>query len=156
LKTQKLILEPEYNDHINIGLIRLLENIPRHEFFYKLNIKNHSHFTRIDDFKIEKNYFDYFHTRFETYSQHLKSYLHIIENKSITSIEKQKSLELFSDEGIDNYLIPENPDINYIIKSEELFDDFSLILLPEEISQPLEIINLEPDSELHTLFQYYE
>ncbi len=156
MKTQNLILDSDSSDDINIGLISLTQELDPHEFFFKLNTLNFSSFKRIKDLELKKTYFDYYHPRFEAYSVHFETKIHIIGNQSISSTEKLKSLELFSNESHVNHLLNDHHKINFIIKTEELFDDFSLILLPEEFSLPIETLTLSAGSELHTFFQYYE
>jgi hypothetical protein len=47
-------------------------------------------------------------------------------------------------------------DVDYLIKTSETFDDFSLILLPENLVFKTQEFTLSSDEELYQLIQYYE
>jgi len=156
LKTLKLILDPEDESEISLGLLRLTKSVPDYEFFFHLNTANPFTFRRIDDFKITGNYFEYFFPRFEAYSRDKKTCIHIISNKSSRSIQKNKITELFCDETENRFLLSLYEDVDYIIKTSDTIHDFSLILLPENFAFQIQQFSLSLEDELHPIFQYYE
>ena len=61
MKSQKILLEIEDEDEeITLGLIRLAKEVPEHELFYQLNVRNSFKLTRIADLVYCGAYYDYF------------------------------------------------------------------------------------------------
>ena len=71
-------------------------------------------------------------------------------------IQKKKSTELFNNEEDTKYLLENFNDVDYLIKTSEPFDDFSVILLPENLVFQIQEYLLSSDEELYQLIQYYE
>ena len=156
LKTLRLILDPEEDDVISVGLIRLSKKVPEHEFFFQVNQLNPFHFSRIDDFKLEGKFYDNYFARFEAYSRDEKICIHIISNKSHRSVQKNDITELFTGEENHTSLLNYHEDVDYIIKTSDVFQDFSLILLPENLTFQIQEYSLQSGEELYSIFQYYE
>ena len=156
MEIQKFILDDFEDDEITIGLLRLAKQVPDFELFFKINAINNFCFSRIEDLKIVGEYYDYFFSVFEGYSVNSKSCFRFISNKSWKSIQKKEVTELFSNEHNIKLLLENNADIDYIIKSSDKFADFSLILLPENLTFSLQEITISSDTELYQTIQYYE
>lgn len=157
MKTKKLLLDIEDDDEeITIGLIRLAKEVPDYQLFYHLNSINPFQFSRIDDFMYRGNYYDYCFPRFQAYDSETKVCIDLIANKSSHSNQTQISTELFSGEQETRFLLENFHDVDYLIKTTDSFDDFSLISLPENILFQIQNYTLSPDEELYQLIQYYE
>ena len=157
MKTQKILLDIETDDeNISLGLVRLAKEIPQHELFFHLNTINSFNFSRIEDLVYHGTYFDYHFPRFQTFHNESKICIHFIANKCCHSTQKKISTELFSGELENKYLLEHYQDVDYIIKTSEPFDDFSLILLPENLMFQIQDFSLSSDEELYPIFQYYE
>ncbi|MBU8882610.1 IPExxxVDY family protein [Kaistella sp. DKR-2] len=157
MKTQKILLDIEEQDEeITLGLVRLAKEVADHELFFHINSINSFNFSRISDFIFEGNHFDYFFPRFEAFHTDSKICIHFIANKSSHNIQKKISTELFSGEHETKFLLEHFQDVDYIIKTSEPFDDFSVILLPENIVFKTQNFSLSPHEELYQIIQYYE
>ena len=157
MKTQKILLDIETDDeNISLGLVRLAKEIPQHELFFHLNTFNSFNFSRIEDLVYHGTYFDYHFPRFQTFHNESKICIHFIANKCCHSTQKKISTELFSGEFENKYLLEHYQDVDYIIKTSEPFDVFSLILLPENLMFPIQHFPLSPIEELYQIIQYYE
>ena len=157
MKTQKILLDIETDDeNISLGLVRLAKEIPQHELFFHLNTFNSFNFSRIEDLVYHGTYFDYHFPRFQTFHNESKICIHFIANKCCHSTQKKISTELFSGEFENKYLLEHYQDVDYIIKTSEPFDDFSLILLPENLMFQIQDFTLSPEEEPSHIFQYYE
>jgi hypothetical protein len=156
VKKQKLILNDEEESNISVGLIRLSQHIPDHEFFFQTNRLNPFKFQRTEDLKIEGNYYDYYFPKFETYWQDRQTCICIITNKSSESRQKKPIPELFSDEENEKLLLNNFKDVDYIIKTSDTYRDFSLILFPENLSSEIQEFSVGLQSELYAVLQDYE
>lgn len=156
MKTQKILLDTEEDQEIALGLVRLAKDIPDYELFYHLNTINSFKFSRIKDFVFQGNYYDYYFPRFEAFHLDSNIYIHFIANKSCCSILKKNPNELFSVEHETKFLLEYFQDVDYLIKTSEPFDDFSLILLPENLLFQIQNFSLQPKEELYHLILYYE
>jgi hypothetical protein len=156
LKTKKLFLDEEEEESINLGLIRLSQEFPTHELFYKINKLNAFKFTRIKDITIFGTYFKYTFARFEAYHHLSKNCLQIISNKSELSYKIKEQKELFNSESETRCLFNELTDVDYLIKTSDLIDDFSLILFPENLVFKIQIFPLSSINERYQLIKYYE
>lgn len=156
MKTQKILLDTEEEEEIALGLVRLAKDVPDYELFYHLNTINSFKFSRITDFVFQGNYYDYYFPRFEAFHSEANIYIHFIANKSCHSIQKKNSTELFSGEDETKFLLGHFQDVDYLIKTSEPFDDFSLILLPENLLFQIQNFSLHPKEELYHLILYYE
>lgn len=154
MKPQKLTLDQEEEEGLHLALLRLSKKIPAHELFFQINKLNHSQFSREEDFIVEGQFYDYFFLRYSAYSSIMKTKIEVIGNKSLKSVKKKQITELFSEEANQRVLMVEYPDTDYIIYATEEFNDFSLILLPEDSAFPIQNIMIEPDSEIFSLLQY--
>lgn len=152
MKNKKIFLElDEQEEPLSVGWIRLRKKAPSHEVFFEINKLNSFTFKRTEDLKYKKFYF----SKFEGYHSETDTQYIIISNKSAP--QRQKSEEsLFSQVEEIKYLLPKNKDFEYIIYAKDNIPDFSLILLPENISFPIEKISIPSQNELYKLIQYYE
>lgn len=157
MKTQKILLDIEdLDEEITLGLVRLAKEVPAHELFFQINTLNSFNFSRISDFLFQGNNFDYYFPRFQAFHNDSKICIHFISNKSCKNIQKKISTELFSEEYETKFLLDNFQDVDYIIKTSEPFDDFSLILLPENLMFQIQDFLLSPEEELYQIIQYYE
>ena len=157
MKSQKILLEIEDEDEeITLGLIRLAKEVPEHEHFYQLNVRNSFKLTRIADLVYCGAYNDYFFPRFEGFHCDSKVCFQFIANKSSQHIQKKVSNELFSGEQETKFLLNHFQDVDYIIWTSEPFDDFSVILLPENLMFQIQSFPLCSTDELFSLIQYYD
>ncbi len=157
MKTQKILLDTEEEEQeIALGLVRLAKDIPDYELFYHLNTLNSFKFYRIKDFVFQGNYYNYYFPMFEALDEDSNIYIHFIANKSCHSIQKKSSTELFSGEHETKFLFEQFQDVDYLIKTSEPFDDFSLILLPENLLFQIQNFSLNTNEELYHMLQYYE
>ncbi|UOU99786.1 IPExxxVDY family protein [Chryseobacterium daecheongense] len=157
MEIQKLydIDDIEFED-ITIGLVRLVKNIPDHEFFYKINKNSDLTFSRIKDLVYHGYYYDYYFPRFEAYHKFTKTCFTFISNQSSESKQKKQQTELFSEEENIKFLLNNQVEVEYILHSSEQFPDFSVILLPENLVFPIQDYTLSSDEELYQIIQYYE
>mgnify|MGYP000010409434 CR=1 FL=1 len=151
MKNKKLFLELDDDEPMNIGLIRLTKKAPNYEVFFEINKLNSFQFYRTDDLIAEEFSF----SKFETYLPETKTYYHVLANKS-APLKQKTTDELFSQTEEIKFLLPKNKDVEYIIYAKDSFPDFSLLLLPENILQPIQDYSLQPQNELYKLIQYYE
>ncbi|MGC4129493.1 MAG: IPExxxVDY family protein [Bergeyella sp.] len=156
MKNLKLILDDEEESDIVLGLIRLIKPLPDYELFFRINELNPFFFQRIEDFKISGMYYDYYFSRFESYSRDHKARISITANKSTGSIQTKYMRELFSGEEEHRLLLTEHEDVDYIIKTSDSIHDFSLILFPENLIFAIQKYSMSSDHELYPLIQYYE
>ena len=157
MKTKKLLLDIEDDDEeITLGLVRLAKEVPDYELFYQINSINSFQFSRIEDFVYHGFYYDYYFPRFQTYHPDSELCIHFIANQSSHYLEKKIPQELFSGETETMFLLDHSQDVDYIMKTSEPFDDFSLILLPENLLFQIQNFSLSPAEELYQLIQYYE
>lgn len=155
IKKQFLRLEEDHEE-IVIGLVRLIKTIPEHELFFLINSVNNFVFKRIEDIKIEGEYFDYFFSRYQAYDPYSKNCYRFISNKSILSVSKKAQNQLFLDESNIKFLLNLHQDVDYILTNSDMFADFSLILLPENFVFQIQEYPLSSEEELYQLIQYYE
>ena len=157
MKTQKILLDIDDDEKdITLGLVRLAKEVPPHELFYHLNSQNSFNFSRISDLTFQGTYFDYYFPRFQAFHCDSKMCIHFIANRSTSNLQKKISTELFSGENETLFLLDHFQDVDYIMKTSEPFDDFSLILLPENLLFQIQNFSLSPSEELYQLIQYYE
>ena len=156
MKALKLILDEEEELEYNLGLLRLSEKIPDYEFIFQLNLINPFKFRRVEDLKLAGNYFDFFFPVYEAYSKDKKTCIQIISNKNSESIQKKEITELFSDEKNEKILLNLYQEVDFIIKTSEISHDFSLILLPENRTFPIQSFSMNAQHELYPLLQVYE
>lgn len=156
MKPKILFLDDAPQESLTIGLIRLSQDLPSHELFFKINNLNEFYFTRIKDLIIHGQYFLYHFPRFEAYHHLSKNRLQIISNKSEISYQIKEQSELFHAENDVSYIFNELREVDYLIKSADLIDDFSLILLPENSVFSVQSYVLSSDDERFQLINYYE
>lgn len=155
MKTIKLSLDEEELDTV-VGLVRLAKPIPDHEFFFKVNEANNFCFSRLSDLHISGVYYDYFFSRFEGYSTDQKTCFQFISNKSIIAKQKKIIPELFSDEENRRLILKDHQDVDYIVKTSDEIHDFSLILLPANLTFPVQEFSVDAKGELYQIIHYYE
>lgn len=156
MKTLKLVLDHEDDSEMPLGLLRLSQSMPDYEFFFHVNKANPFMFRRIEDFKITGRVYDYFFPTFEAYSRDKKTCIRIIANHSSHSIQKSGITELFCEEDNSRCLLSLYEEVDYIIKTSDSIHDFSLILLPENLTFQIQQFSLSSQDELYSIFQYYE
>lgn len=157
MKTQKILLDiDEEEEEITVGLVRLVKDVPAHELFYQLNSQNTFNFSRTADLTYHGNYNDYYFPRFQAFHPDSELCIHFIANRSSHYLQKKIPQELFSGETETKFLLDHSQDVDYIMKTSEPFDDFSLLLLPENLLFQIQNFRLSPFEELYQLIQYYE
>lgn len=156
MKIEKLSLDLDESDCIEVGLLRLTKKIPEHEFFFHLNSQNAFQFTRIKDFVVPGNYFIHHFSCFEAYHHQTRNCIKIIKNQSILAEQVKVQRELFSDESNVKYLLNNHQDVDFIVTTSDGIDDFSLILFPANLAFKIQSFPLSSDEELYNLIQYYE
>ena len=156
MKNQNIILDEVPDEDLQLGLIRMVVKLPDHEFFFHVNAVNNFCFSRVEDIKEYGAYYDYSFACYEGYSRTHKSCIKIIRNKSVASYQKKEIRELFIPEENEKYLISKYEDIDYIIKTSDGINDFSLILLPNFLAFEVQEYTLSSDEELYQTLQYYE
>lgn len=156
MKNQKLFLDEEEEIEIlHLGLLRQVIDLPPHEFFFKINQETPFQFSREKDLEVVTSHFCHTHLVYETCDERLKNKLRFIKNQSSETKKIKEITELFVEEEIENYLIPMK-DVDYIIKTSDNIDDFSVILLPESITFSIQNYTIDSDENLYQLIQYYE
>lgn len=156
MKLKKLFLDQEEEEPLNVGLLRLAKNIPDHEFFFHINHLNFFKFARKDDFIIQAQYNNYHFSCYIAHDEVSKSVWKILSNKSTDTFKKKEQDRLFADEQDIKFLLEQHQEVDYIISTGDDFMDFSLILLPDNLSFPIQDFSLEPDEELYQIILYYE
>lgn len=156
MKARKILLDPEEEEALDIGLIRLIKKLPDHEFFFDFNRSNDFHFSRIADLRYTGTYYDYSYSRFETFYSEARICLRCISNRPFASLQKKISQELFGSEDENKLLLPQYPDVDYILTASEPFADFSVILPPEKLLFHIQKFCLSSDEELFQIIHYYE
>ena len=157
MKKQKILLDIEDDDEdMTLGLVRLAKEVPDFELFFHLNSLNSFKFSRIADFIYEGYYKDYHFPRFQAFHNDSLICIHFIANKSTHHIQKKISTELFSSEEETKFLLNHFQDVDYLIWTSEPFDDFSVILLPENLMFQIQSFPLSSSDELYQLIQYYD
>ena len=152
--TQNIILDDFPNEDLIIGFITTEKKLPNHEFFYHLNNENHFFFKRIEDLKYSGKYYDYFFQVFEGYDNINKINIKIISNQSYFNSQKKEIRELFIEESAVKHLILK--DVDYIIKTTDCINDFSLILQSTILALDMQEYILSSQEELYQTLQYYE
>lgn len=157
MKSIKLFLDTEDEPELQLSLVRLAKDLPAHELFYHINSSNDSlTFKRIRDLSFQGQFNDYQHIRFQAWHCDTKSFLQFIANKSTSFTVKQPQNQLFAEEEDINYLLPFHKEVDYVLKSSDNVADFSVILLPENLTFPIQPYTLASDDPLYDLIQYYE
>ena len=151
--TQNIILDDYQEDDLLLGLIRTVKQIPEYEFIFQINKVNTFCFYRIEDLQYCGEYYDHYFTVYEGYDKENKNCIKIISNKSVRNIQKKEITELFIDEEKEKYLITKYKDIDYIIKTSDGIDDFSVILLPKFLAFEVQEYILSSHEELYQTLQ---
>ena len=156
MKKQKILLDiEEEEEDITLGLVRLVKEIADYELFFHINALNSLNFSRITDFIQEKSFYNYYFPRFQAFHTESQICVQFISNKSAHFIQKKTSLELFAEEQETKYLLPNFQDVDYLLWTSEPFDDFSVILLPENLVFQIQSFPLSSNEELFQTIQYY-
>lgn len=154
--TQNIILDDCQEEDVLLGLVRTVKQMPDHEFIFKVNSVNNFNFCRIEDLPYCGEYYDHHFTVYEGYDKENKNCIKIICNKSVATKQKKEITELFIEEEKEKYLISKYKDIDYIIKTSDGIDDFSVILLPNFLAFEVQEYILSSEEELYQMIQYYE
>ncbi len=156
MKKQKILLDIENEEKdITLGLVRLVKEIADYELFFHINALNALNFTRIKDFIPEKSFHKHYFPRFQAFDAESQICIQFIANKSTQFLQKKTSMELFADGQETTYLLPEFKDVDYLIWTSEPFDDFSVILLPENFVFQIQSLLLNSNEDLYQIIQYY-
>lgn len=157
MKTQKILLDiDDAEEAIKLGLVRLVKEVPDYELFYHINSLNSFKFTRISDFVLRGTYYDHYFSHYESFHSDSKICMHFIANKASHCVQKKVSGELFTGEEESRFLLSNSPDVDYVIKTSEPFDEFCLILHPENLMFKIQDFILSPSEELYQSILYYE
>lgn len=156
MKTQSIILDDLDEENETLGLIRAVKHLPDHEFIFHINQNNSFYFKRIDDLKYYGEYYDHSFPVFEGYDKVNKECIKIIANRSLPTDPKKEITELFIEEEDTMFLINKYRDIDYIIKTSDRINDFSLLLLPKFLAFEVQEYILSSDEELYQMIQDYE
>lgn len=158
MRTQKISLDfldiPE--EEFTIGLVRLIKQLPAHELFFLINSQKNFTFERQNDLIIRGEFFDYHFPRYRSYHQESKDCLTLTANKSSEGIIKKLQDTLFPEEEHIKFLLAGHTDVDYLLTSGDTIDDFSLILLPENLVFQIQPYSVPPRQELYSLIRYYE
>lgn len=155
MKNQKLFLEEEEVESLHIGLLRQVVDLPPHEFFFRINQGKSLSFSRVKDLSVENTYFHHSHLVYEACDENLKNSLRFIKNKSSDTKKIREITELFIEEETENYLIPMK-DVDYLVKTSDNIDDFSVISLPKNMTFGIQNYSIDSEETLYQLIQYYE
>ncbi len=156
MEIQRIILDDTDTEEVTIALVRMAKEMLDFEFFFHVNKINTFSFQRINDVIVEGDYFRYFFPVFEGYSKETQTCYRFISNKSSESFQKKEINELFIEEQNVKYLLNNFHDTDYIISSSDSLNEFSVILLPENLTFQIQEILLTSDEELYHILQYYE
>lgn len=156
LENIKLLLDDTEDFDREVGLLRLAKPLPDHEFFFHVNRLNSFCFERKEDLHIRKQYYQYEHSYFYGFCRAVKTSFHIFSNKSIQSLQIRTSTELFSQEDEIGFLLPDAPDVDYVVAASQPDADFSLILLPEQLTFVLQQWSLPTTDDLYHILRHYE
>ena len=152
MKSNKFFLDFE-EEEILIGLIKLKQQIPHHELFFKVNQLNLFNFYRADDLSAEDSFRSYKFPKFETYDELTQAKFTIFANKSFLSEIKQTSPnELFQQGDEEKYFI--DKEVDYIIFSKNGWEDFSNINFPQDWVDSVEEFQLSSEHELYQIIIY--
>lgn len=155
MKNKKIFLDFDDEDSVLVGLIKLKQEIPYHELFFKINNLNRFNFVRKRDLEIRDFSGEYYFPQFETYDAVSQSTFIIFANRpcDFKKIESE-SQSLFDNIGEEKYFI--NREIDFILFSKEGWEDFSGINLPEEWTNLVEEYCVEPEEELYEIITNYD
>ena len=157
MKKQKILLDIEEDEEeLTLGLVRLAKEVPDFELFFHLNSLNSFKFSRIADLVSKGTYKDYYFPRFQAFHTDSQICMHFIANKSSHFTQKEFAKELFLDEEETKFIVDHFQDVDYIIWTSEPFDDFSVILLPENLMFQIQSFPISSNDELFQLIQYYD
>ena len=154
--TQNFILDDFEEEDLLLGLIRTVKQLPDHEFFFHVNCINNFYFKKIEDLKYSGEFYDHCFSVYEGYDKVNKTCIKIIGNRSVSSVQKKEITELFIHEEKEKFLITKYKDIDYIIKTSDCIDDFSLILLQNSLAFEIQEYILSSEEELYQTIMYYE
>ena len=156
MKTLNIILDDFLEDDLLLGLIRTVKKLPDYEFIFQVNKANNFYFSRIDDLIYNGIYYDHHYSVYKGYDRVNQNCINIISNEPVQIIQKKEITELFISEEKERFLISKYKDIDYIIKTSDSIDDFSLILLPNFLAFEVQEYTLSSEEELYQTIQYYE
>lgn len=155
MKNIKLTLDIE-EETLQIGLVRLVRQMPDYEFFFKVNQCNAFKFSRIENFEMQQNGSMYQFGRYQTHDTVTKSTYTFIANKSHSAKPLAEFNDLFSHLYEPMQILPKYSEVDYILLTKEFFNDFSVILLPEKLTFPIQEVTLSPEHQFYQILQYYE
>lgn len=81
--------------------------------------------------------------------------MQFIENRASESQVFEHQGNLFSDGADVNFLLPMHPDVDFVVRTTDNLDDFSLILLPEGLTFSIQNFQIDAGS-LSDLIQFYD
>lgn len=154
-KVKKIRLDFDDDEAITVGLIRLTKPVSYHQFFFDINRCNEFQFHRTEDFITQNGLTEYEFLSMQGYDKGEKNCYQIIANKSFKKEENTPS-NLF--EGLQeiHYLLEEHQDVDFLIKTQDSFPDFSLILFPENVIFPIQEYQIQPEELIYQYIQENE
>lgn len=142
-------------EYVSVGGIKLKQKLPYHELFFKINQQNTFQFFRKKDLLIEDFSGFYNFPIFETYDDVTQNIYRVMVNKFCGFERKERPIEgLFDLVVEDKFFIDE--DIDLIIFSKEECGDFSVVKIPEECLDSMEIYTLSSEEELYEIILNYD
>lgn len=149
-------MDDDAAEGISVGLLRLSKQLPPHEFFYHFNCANRQiYLKRIKDLKNIGRDYSSSHLRMEGYHREPRCQVQFIENRASESQVFEHQGNLFSDGADVNFLLPMHPDVDFVVRTTDNLDDFSLILLPEGLTFSIQNFQIDAGS-LSDLIQFYD
>lgn len=153
-KKKKFLLEFD-EDPIEIGLVRLVKDIPSPQLFFDINRRCTTSFCRIEDLEMEIAGETYSFVQMQYDNEATAQRTKFIANKSIEKIQ-QMSASLFDEEITVAHLLEKNRDVDYLLVTENAFEDFSVILCADNKIFPIQKILIESDDIIYQYIQHNE
>jgi len=154
-KEKKFLLSFDDEDPVEVGLVRLVKDLSPEQFFFKLNNDNIFKFKRSEDLKIEFFGKEYSFLQMEIPENTFHVHFRMIANKSFERLEKTPN-SLFEHANEIVFLFENQQDVDYLLISENASEDFSVILLPENLVFPIQKIFIEPNEFIYQYIQNNE
>lgn len=152
VKIKKLFLDFE-EEIFDVGVLRMTQNIPHHQLFFRINQLNAFHFHRKSDFELETTDGIFAFPRYTAFDPMSQNHFIILANLSCHYTRKTPIIGLFDDIE-EKYLFSE--DIDFIIFSKEGGNEFSKISLPLEFLSPMECTAVASGDEFYPIILHYD
>ncbi|QCX53366.1 IPExxxVDY family protein [Elizabethkingia sp. JS20170427COW] len=154
-KTKKIRLDLDCDEAMTIGLVRQAKAQPYYQFFFEINKLNSFTFKRVEDFTIRYKGTNFSFLCMQSYDHNEKSCYQIIANKSFETQESTSS-ELFDTSVKVHYLLGNQKEVDFLIKIEDSFPDFSLILFPGNSIFAIQEYEIQPEELIYQYIQENE